>query len=514
MSQETGKEITRRDILKGGAAVGLAALVNPSLGQFAWAASKDRVVVYNAATIDNLMPYDHSSSALYGIWQHMMEPLVVFDYEQGKFTGRLAESWEYKGKEWVFKLRKGIKFHDGSPFTSKDVAYSYNRAKTDKKSLQRRQFRNLKEVQTPDDHTVVLVTKKPSVTFITRSVRNRMIGSKAAADKYGKDIDKHPTGTGPYAFKSFKRDGDLVLTRNDNYWGPKPAIKELVWRKVVEVAAREAALEAGQADVIDRVPVHEIPRLDKSPKVGVRSVPGLRIYFLAMNVNNKPWDNKLVRQAANYSVDADAIIKSIFENNGSVLQGPVGPHVIGYNPNVKRYPYDPEKSKALLAKAGHPKGVDVKLHYSPGKYPKDNELIQVVAGQMKKGGFNVDIVPQEWVVFWGRGGVNGGKTPFYYIGRGSVLDADTPLYQYFRTGGSKRTGFSDPAFDKLVDAEQKESNDQKRVEILQEMSSVIMEEAPFIPMFQLSDNYGVARNIDWTPRPDEKILLEEMKIKA
>lgn len=514
MSQERKTGFTRRDVLKGGAALGLTAMMNPSLTQLAWAASEDRVVVYNASTIDNLMPYDHSSSALYGVWQHMMEPLVVFDYEQGKFVGRLAESWEYQGNEWVFKLRKGIEFHDGSPFTSRDVAYSYNRAKTDKKSLQRRQFRNLKEVQTPDDHTVILVTEKPSVTYITRSVRNRMIGSKAAAEKYGEDVDKHPVGTGPYELASFERDGALILTKNDNYWGPKPEIKELVWRKVVEVAAREAALESGQADVIDRVPVHEIPRLNQHPRVEVRSVPGLRIYFFAMNVNYAPWDNKLVRQAANYSVDAESIIQNIFDGNGAVLQGPVGPHVIGYNPDVKRYPYDPEKARALLAEAGHPNGIDVKLHYSPGKYPKDTELIQVVANQMKKGGFNIEIVPQEWVVFWGRGGVNGGKIPFYYIGRGSVLDADIPLYQYFRTGGSLRTGYSNPAFDALVDAEQGESNDEKRVDILQQMSAMIMEEVPFIPMFQLNDNYGVARNIAWKPRPDEKILLEEMKIKA
>jgi len=514
MSEEKKTGITRREILKGGAAVGITAMMNPSLSPFAWAASKDRVVVYNASTIDNLMPYDHSSSALYGIWQHMMEPLVVFDYEQGKYVGRLAESWEFKGTEWVFNLRKGIEFQDGSPFTSKDVAYSFNRAKTDKKSLQRSSFKNIKEIQTPDDHTVVIVTEKPSVTFISRGVRNRMVMSKTVADKYGAEVDQHPIGTGPYKFKSFKRDGDLVLTRNDGYWGPKPEINELVWRKVVEVAAREAALEAGQADIIDRVPVHEIPRLNKDPRVEVRSVPGLRIYFFAMNVNYAPWDNKLVRQAANYSVNADAIVKSIFDNNGHVLQGPVGPGVIGYNPDVKRYPYDPQKSKELLAKAGHPNGIDVKLHYSPGKYPKDTELVQIVANQMNQGGFNVQIVPQEWVVFWGRDGVNGGKVPFYYIGRGSVVDADIPLYQYFRTGGSKRTGFSDPEFDKMVDAEQAEGNDAKRLEILQQMSKLIMEEAPLIPMFQLNDNYGVARNIVWTPRPDEKILLEEMKIKA
>lgn len=508
------KRISRRDVLKGGAAVGLAAMVHPSLGRLAWAASRERVFVYNASGLDNLHPYDHSSGALYGVWQHMMEPLVEFDYQQAKFVGRLAESWEYRGKEWEFKLRKGVRFHDGSPLTSEDVAFSIDRMKNDKKSLQRRSFRNVQEVRTPDEHTVVVVTKKPSVTFLSRGVRNRFVMSKTVADRYGKDVDKHPTGTGPYKFVSFKRDGDLVLTRNDDYWGQKPAVRDLVWRKVVEVSSRMAGLEAGQTDVMDRVPVHEVARLNRNPRVGVRSVPGLRIYFFAFNVNYKPWDNKLVRQAANYCVDADAIVKNIFDGNGEVLQGPVGPRVIGYNPDLKRYPYDPKKARELLAKAGHPDGVDVKLHYSPGKYEKDTELVQVVANQMSKGGFRVQIVPQEWVVFWGRGGVNGGKVPFYYIGRGSVLDADTPLYQYFRTGGSKRTNFSHAEFDQLVDAEQAESDDAKRLSILRKMSEVIMDEAPLIPLYQLFDHYGAARNIDWNPRPDEKILLEEMKIKA
>ena len=179
---DKSRRISRRNVLKGGAALGAAALLHPSLGQFAYAASKDRVIVYNASNMDNLHPYDHSSGAIYGQWQHMMEPLVEFDYEQAKFVGRLAESWEFRGKEWEFKLRKGVKFHDGSPLTSADVAFSIDRMKNDKRSLQRRSFRNVQEVRTPDEHTVVVLTKKPSVTFLSRGVRNRFIMSKIVAD--------------------------------------------------------------------------------------------------------------------------------------------------------------------------------------------------------------------------------------------------------------------------------------------------------------------------------------------
>ena len=225
-----------------------------------------------------------------------------------------------------------------------------------------------------------------------------------------------------------------MLTRNDDYWGTKPAIRDLVWRKVVEVNSRLAGLEAGQCDVMDRVPVHEVTRINRNPRVSVRSVPGLRIYFFALNVNFKPWDNKLVRQAANYCVDADSIVKNIFDGNGEVLQGPVGPRVIGYNPNLKRYPYDPKKARELLKKAGHPNGVDIKLHFSPGKYDKDTELVQVVASQMSKGGFRVELVPQEWVVFWGRGGVNGGQDPLLLHRQGQRHRRRYPAVPVFPDG--------------------------------------------------------------------------------
>jgi peptide/nickel transport system substrate-binding protein len=513
MSDEK-RRISRRDVLKGGAALGAAALINPSLGQFAYAASKDRVIVYNASNMDNLHPYDHSSGAIYGQWQHMMEPLVEFDYAQAKFVGRLAESWEFRGKEWEFRLRKGIKFHDGSPLTSADVAFSIDRMKNDKRSLQRRSFRNVQEVQTPDDHTVVVITKKPSVTFLSRGVRNRFIMSKAVADKYGKDVDKHPTGTGPYKFVSFKRDGDLVLERNDAYWGsPKPQVKTMVWRKVTEEAARVAALEAGQADVVNAVPAHDVERLKRNPRINIKTVPGGRIYFLALNPAFKPWDNKLVRQAANYSVDAYSIVKNIFDGLGFVVEGAAGKQHIGYDPNAKRYPYDPKKARELLAKAGYPDGVNVKMYYSAGRYPKDSEVVQAIAAQMKKGGFNIELITQEWVVFWGKSGVNGGKMPFYYISRGSVVDAHTHLEQYFKTGASVRVDYSNPEFDRIMALEQAETDPEKRLKLLHQLGRIVKEDSPWVPLWVLADIYGAASNIEWKPRSDERIRAWEMTIK-
>jgi peptide/nickel transport system substrate-binding protein len=505
--------INRREFLEKSAALSIGALLGPSLAGMSWAASKDRVTVLHGIGVDSLNPYAHSASPTYGIWQHIMEPLVEVDYSRTEYIGVLADSWEFQGKKWVFHLKKGIRFHSGDPFTAKDVIFSINRMKNDKRSLQRDNFKDVTEMEAPDDYTVAIVTEKPNAVFLDR-LHNRFMMSKAAADKYGDQVDQHAIGTGPYRFVSWQRDGNLVLTRNDDYWGPKPDIKEVIYRKVGEEAGRVAGLLAGQGDVINNVPIEEIPRLEAHPRVRVEKVEGLRMYFLAMNVTFKPFDNKLVRQAFNYSIDPKAIVKNIYDDNGLVMNGPVGPNVIGYDPKMmKRYPYDPKKARELLAKAGYPSGVEVKLYFSPDRYPKAREVCQVIANQLAKGGIKADLVSQEFVVFWGTSGVNGGKLPFYYVGR-PAIDADTVYEQYFRSGVTKRIGYKNPEFDRLIDEEQRTGDHKKRVALMQQAGGILMEDVPLVPLYTLAEVYGVARNIIWKARPDEKILVADMKIRS
>jgi peptide/nickel transport system substrate-binding protein len=503
--------VSRRDFLKRSAMAGVGAMVGPYISRHAFAASRDRITIYHSSVADSIHPYNHSSSPIYGNWQHIIEPLVEYDYKRKEFVGILAESFEYQGKQWVFKLKKGIKFHNGASLTSKDVAFSVDRMKDEKGgSLQAPNFKDVTEVQTPDDQTVIFVTKQPLAVFLDR-LENRFILSKVAGDKYGDQLYQNPIGTGPYKYVSYQRGGNFVFTRNDDYWGGKANIKEVIFRKVTEDAARIAALESGQADFINNVPDHEVARLQRHPRVKVEKIEGLRMFFLAFNVAHKPFDNKLVRQAANYAVDAPAIIRNIFDGIGYPINGPVSANVLGSNPKLKRYPYDPKKAKELLAQAGFPNGCDVQLYYSAGRYPKDREVCQVVAAQMVKGGFRVELISQEWALFWGKEGVNGGRLPFYYIGRGSLTDADTLYDQYFRTGTTKRSNYSNPELDKLIEEQQKTPDFKKRTAILQQAGRIIMEEAPFVPLYNLADIYGTAKNVDWKIRPDEKVLAWDMK---
>lgn len=505
--------ISRRDFLKRSALASVGAMVGPYISGDAFAASRDRMTIYHSSVADSIHPYNHSSSPIYGNWQHIMEPLVEYDYKRKEFVGILAESFDYQGKQWVLRLKKGIKFHNGATLTSKDVAFSIERMRDEKGgSLQASNFKDVTELQTPDDQTVIFVTKQPLAVFLDR-LENRFILSKAAGDKYGDQLYQNPIGTGPYKYVSYQRGGNFVFTRNDDYWGGKANIKEVIFRKVTEDAARIAALESGQADLINNVPDHEVARLQRHPRVKVEKIEGLRMFFLAFNVAHKPFDNKLVRQAVNYSVDAPAIIRNIFDGIGYSTNGPVGANVLGSDPKLKRYPYDPKKAQELLAQAGFPNGCDVQLYYSAGRYPKDREVCQVIAAQMVKGGFRVELISQEWALFWDKAGVNGGKLPFYYIGRGSLTDADTLYDQYFRTGTTKRSNYSNPELDKLIEEQQKTPDFKKRTAILQQAGKIIMEEAPFVPLYNLADIYGVAKNVDWKLRPDEKVLAWDMKIR-
>jgi peptide/nickel transport system substrate-binding protein len=503
--------IDRREFLKRGATLGVGTLIAPVLLRQGWAASKERVVIFQGVGLDSLHPYAYSGGGIVGIWLHMIEPLVQMDFGRNEYIGVLAESWEFQGKKWVFRLRKGIRFHNGSPFTSKDVVFSLNRMKSDKRSLQGADIADV-DVEAADDFTVVMTTKNPSAILLDR-LDTRYIISKAAADKFGDQADNNPVGTGPYKFVSWQRGGNLALTRNDDYWGAKPEIKEVVLKGVKEEAARVAGLLAGQADVISNLSIEEIPRVDKHPRTRVEKVPGFRMYFLAMHVTYKPFDNKLVRQAINCAVDPDVIMKHIFDGNGSVLNGPLAANMVGYDPNLKRYSYDPKRARELLTQAGYPNGFEVKLHFSPDRHLKGKEVCEVIANQLAKVGIKIELIGQEYAVYWGKDGVNGGKLPFYYAGR-TASDGDTLYDQYFHTGVTKRSGYSNPEFDKLIEEEQKTGDQKKRVAFLQQAGRILMEDAPFVPLYTLAEIYGLARNIIWKGNPDNRVLAAEMKIKS
>jgi peptide/nickel transport system substrate-binding protein len=204
--QNTELNINRRDFLKTTIGLGISVLGPCALTRSAVAASKERVVVYQGVGLSSLHPYAYSGGGISGIWQHVIEPLIEMDFSRAEYRGVLAESWEFQGRKWIFHLRKNVRFHDGTPFSAKDVLFSIDRMINDRKSLQASNFKEVTGIEAPDDFTVAITTKQPNAVLLER-LNNRFIVSRAVVEKSGDQLDNYKVGTGPYKIVSWQRDG-------------------------------------------------------------------------------------------------------------------------------------------------------------------------------------------------------------------------------------------------------------------------------------------------------------------
>ena len=505
-------DLSRRKFLQRSATAGAVFSLSP-LARLSFAQSpvRNRVVVAHGVGVYSLNPYAVNTSPLQAVWGSVMEPLIDADYEKRGYQGVLALSWQMKGNKVSFQLRRGVRFHDGTPFSARDVLASFKRIITDKQSLQAPNLENIKETDAPDDFTVVLTLKKVDANAL-EDINSRVVMKQSVAEKMG-EADNPPIGTGPFKFVSWDRSGQFVIRRNENYWGQPPKIDEVIYKNIQEDAARIAALEAGQADIISNLPPHEVQRLKANPRLRVQPVQGLRPIFLVLSPAYKPLDNPRVRRAITQAIDRDRIIKLVLEGNAYPLRGMLGPQVFGYDPDARAYPYDPEKAKQLLTEAGFANGFEIDYYSPTGRYPKDREVAQVIVEQLSKVGIKANLKTPEWSIF--NTDYKNGKYAFYLTGRGSLTDADTLFQQYFRTGMTKRVlGYSNPKLDEILDTEQQTFDVKKREKLLWEAHRIILEDAPAVPLWNAMDIYAHRADLVWTAPPDEKVQLKQAYFKT
>jgi peptide/nickel transport system substrate-binding protein len=496
--------ITRRDFMKRATMVGatlfLGGLDTRPVG--AQSAPK-RIVVGQGVDLVSTDPYGHSVAANYATWKHIMEPLIHFDYDKGTFYGILAESWKSDGTEWTFKLRKGVKFHSGADFTARDVMFSME---TVRPTLQgKNNIPDVQDVKVVDDHTLKIITPKPVAALLSK-LGEVVIVSQQAYEKYGKEIVRYPIGTGPFKFVEWVRGSYLVARRNEAYWGESPKIDEIIWRPIPEVAARVTALEAGEVDIATDVPSHEVERLNRTPGIRVEEVQALRVIFIGLPQTFQPFQNKLVRQAMNFAVDVDSLIKYVLEGRGYRTKGLVSPTLLGYDPDLKPYPYDLAKAKSLLAQAGYPNGFEVDFYASSGRYPRDRESAQAIGAQLAKVGIKANVITPEWSVFWPN--VIAGKYNMFMYGSFNLSDVDLSLSPFLA-----RTGYSNPEAVRLIDEQRQELNPEKRSRLIQRLMKIIHEDAPCIPLWHNQMLYGVRDKVVWKPNPSEDVMLHAASVR-
>lgn len=475
-------------------------------------AGRTRLVAAYPTDLEGWSPFSHSTSTLYARYMHIFEPLVIWDTAKGENVGLIAESWSNSDKNtWEFKLRKGVRFSDGTELTAEDVVFSYTRMTTDKESKQTSTLAHVEKFEAPDRYTVRLRTKSPDAALLDR-LNNRVILSKAYYEKLGVEAaDRKPMGSGPYLFKEWVSGQRFVVEKNPNYWGPnKPTYDEVVFRVISEPEASVTALLNGEVDIIGYVPPQLVARIKGSSVARVDGARGQRMMFLAMNPNYKPWDNKTLRQAVAYAIDKKGIVEGILEGRAYELRMPIGEGAYAYDPEYKSpYSYDPKKARELVAQAGYPNGVEVEMQCSRGRYLKDKEICEAMAQMLSEVGIKTKLTTPEWGKFWPD--VQAGKVPFYMLGRGNVVDPSEYLHQYFRTGVTPRLGYSNPEVDQMLLAEQQEFDPKKRVQLLRAAMARIVEEAPMVFLLQYEDTYGVSNKVEWKARGDEYILAWEAR---
>jgi peptide/nickel transport system substrate-binding protein len=306
------------------------------------------------------------------VGRRVVETLVGFADESTQIVPLLAESWTISkdGLTYTFKLRKGIAFHDGTPFNAQAVKFSIERQinpehpanKLGKYPFAAYFFGNVKAVEAMDESTVRFVLKEPRASFLAILVAPAAsIVSPTAAMKSGQDYAVSPVGTGPFKFVSWDRGQRVVLEKNPSYWRYPVKVDRVIYRPVTEDQARLTELLTGGLDLIVGTPPDFVAQLENHPKVTLQKQVGAHVWYLGFNNTKKPFDDKRVRQALNYAVNKDAIVRDVLKGTGSISKGPVLPGTWGDEGGLKPFPYDPERAKKLLADAGLPSGFSTTL---------------------------------------------------------------------------------------------------------------------------------------------------------
>ncbi len=383
----------------------IALVVGVALAPAAWAQGQPQVggtLVYAAgADPDSLDPANTDSNPGEAIGRMMNNFLVRFDAKL-RIHPDLATRWTQSkdGLTWTFTLRKGVKFHDGTPFNAEAVRYNFERFLGAEKPLKAGLHSPIiRSVDVVDEHTVRFNLKVPFAFFLNNLAHSASaLVSPAAHQKWGKDLTLHPVGTGPFKFVEWVRGDHITLVRNDDYFDGKPRLETVIVKTVREDSARVLGLEAGDYDLIVRIPPEEVGRLTRGGKVRIEADQSNRALRIGINASKKPFDDVRVRQALNYAVDKDSIVKNIYQGFAAVIPTMVGPLNTGYAP-VKGYPYDPVKAKKLLAEAGYPSGLKVLLWTPKGRFLKDFELVQAVQQQLQAVGVEASLQSFEWAAY-------------------------------------------------------------------------------------------------------------------
>ena len=509
-------ELTRRDLLKGAAALGAAAAVPLTAGgpALAQTTQKKELITAQSGDVSKFDPHYSTSSNDVRVSFNLFDNLTS-RHPDGKLYPGLATEWKLEGPTtWRFKLRQGVKFHNGDPLTSADVKYSIERTYDPAaKTMVATVFGTIEKVDAPDASTIVITTKKPDPLLAARLA---FYGGQVVPKKYlesvGNDaFNAKPIGSGPVRFTSWVKDDRAILEANPDYWGGKIDMDRWVMRPIPETAPRIAALLKGEVDAITQLPPDQEDRVAANPATRVAGALYAGLYVLAVNSKRPPLDNPLVKQALSLAIDREAIVKELWRGRGVVPNGPIAKGDNHFDAGLPPLAYNPTEAKARLQKAGY-KGEEVFIETTVAYVAQDKAMAEAIAAMWKDIGVNVKVEVIEYSVRAQKNREKSFKGVFWSDPTSTLSDPDGMMWRLLGPGGPQDY-WREAKFDELGNAARFSVDEKFRGTAYKEMTKIFLEHLPWLPVIQPYEDYGIQKYIDFTPNPNQQFEIRRFNFK-
>lgn len=474
------------------------------------------ITVAENGNLDNLDPTLFTTTAPINLAMNIGDPLVRV--VNGEVVPVLAESWDSPTPDrYVLHLRKGVLFHDGSPFTAQDVKFTLDRILDPATRSGLLPYVALIEsVEVIDDHTVEIQLSEPQVTFLSNLARGIVMISKDAFERLGAGgFAEAPVATGPFKVASWDRTTSWVLEAHDEYWQGRAEIDRVIFRVIPEVSTQVAGLLAGELDITSSIGYDTAELIDRSTRARTEMATGLYQEMVILNTNHPPFDDVRVRRALNHAIDFDAMIEGVYRGMGTRTTHPFTSSVFGFNPDIQAYEYNPDLAQQLLSEAGYADGFRAELLYpagggSTGAMGRASEVISAYLAEI---GVVVSISAPERVEHSRRvysDGTMDDMAIAQLITR--TGDADFGLALYFDEG-RRNHYFRDSTLTELVRQQLEETDLEARQAKLNEIAQYLHDQAPWIFIAEVPLLYGVSERLEWTASPDQVIYLYGARVR-
>ncbi len=512
-------------------------LLTALLLAFSHAAPAADLSIALGGDVTSIDPHFHNLTPNNNIGAHVFDTLVMKE-PGGHIKPGLAESWRaVDDLTWEFRLRKGVRFHDGSNFTAADVVFSLDRIPLvpNSPSPFTTYTKQVTEKIVVDPWTIRLKSAAPYPQMPNDMSTVLVVSARAAANATTDDFNtgKATIGTGPFRFVRWQRGDRIELVRNDAYWGPKTAWEKVTFRIITSDPTRVASLLAGEVRAIENVPTNDLAKLATHKDLSVYRTVSVRLMYLHLDtarektpfatdrtgrpLDRNPLQDLRVRRAMSKAINRQALVERVMEG-AAVATGQLMPEkFFGYVPALKPEPYDPEGARKLLAEAGYPDGFGLTLHAPNNRYVNDEQIAQAIAQMLTKVGILTKVDAMPAAVYFTRGSKL--EFSFMLVGWGAeTMEASSPLKALLATfnaakglGAANRGRYSNPKMDAVLDQAMATVDDAKREKLLQQATEIGVGDLGILPLYHQHNLWAARRGITYEARADERTFAHEFR---